>query len=68
MVCPKCGEKLTVSDTNHIKDTNEIYRLKKCLKCGEKVYTTETIVTPNNLFWFKWTQYTRHARRNRRKE
>lgn len=42
MVCPKCGGKVTVSDTMHGFD-NDTYRRRKCLECGYLFHTIETI-------------------------
>lgn len=66
MVCKYCGAKLGVTDTTHIKETNDIYRSKKCPKCGSKFYTVEKMVEPDNNFWFYWHENSRYTRKNRR--
>lgn len=50
MKCSKCGSNnLRVMDTFSDLD-EEIYRRRKCLDCGEKIYTVEYEVEPNEEF------------------
>lgn len=66
MICPECGGKLGVTDTTYIKSTNDIYRLRKCFECGEKIASIEKIVPLDNDFRFLWNEYNRNTRKNRK--
>lgn len=71
MICPECGGKTTVCDTTEIKDTNEIYRQRKCLDCGNKFFTVEFEVERTDAVIDIWTKNHRvtkrdHERRMRR--
>lgn len=39
MICPECGGDTSVNNT--ATDADKIYRLRKCKKCGKKLYTIE---------------------------
>ena len=41
MKCPVCGEKTYVNDIVHVPDHSEVYRRRKCERCGAIVYTLE---------------------------
>lgn len=59
MTCPDCCGKVTVADTVHITDTNEIYRKRKCLECGHVFYTTEFEVEKTEQFRNEWNKFVR---------
>lgn len=41
MNCPKCGGEVKVLDNINNTEDNEIYRKRKCKKCGNVFYTVE---------------------------
>ena len=41
MNCPKCGGKVSVLENFNNTEDNEIYRKRKCKKCGNVFYTVE---------------------------
>lgn len=56
MLCPECSGKLQVLDTVKNPEENEIYRLKKCSKCGYSLFTVEYEVEVNKRFKIDWTR------------
>lgn len=51
-----CGNKATCLETRaEIKKGREVYRMFKCSKCGEVIYTIETPISiTDNKFRKKW--------------
>lgn len=45
MICSKCGWHDRVIRT--ISDGDEIVRVRRCIKCGNREITTERIMTPD---------------------
>lgn len=44
MICPKCGGDTTVVDSAFSASTNTFYRKRKCLTCGERIHTAESLI------------------------
>lgn len=65
MICPECSGKLNVVDT--VRDTEEVYRRRKCSVCGRLVYTRESEVYPNAVYRSNWATCV-HNKRNQNKE
>lgn len=42
MVCPKCGGQVQVKDSR--TDNNTVIRRRRCVKCGQNIYTKETMM------------------------
>lgn len=47
MECSKCGGKIKVVKTR--TNVNEVYRYRRCLNCGRKLYTIEQITDSLNV-------------------
>lgn len=60
MTCPRCEGKVGVIDNTSNPNTNENYRLRKCLECGKKFYTIEMEVETNKEFLDLWYRNHRH--------
>jgi len=44
MICPECSGKLETTET--LPAEKEIYRRKRCVACGLRMYTREEIIDP----------------------
>ena len=55
MRCPKCNGINRVVDTITNRETNETYRMRKCL-CGHVFYTVEFEVEVNQQFSETWAE------------
>ena len=60
MICPYCYSKLEVVDT--VRDTDKVYRRRKCRSCGELVYTLESEVTPDSVYRGTWANLVYNSR------
>lgn len=60
MICPACNGKLEVVDV--VRDSDDIYRRRKCKSCGQLIYTTESEVTPDTAFRAAWNACERNSR------
>lgn len=58
MNCPKCKGPITTTDTVNTH-ANDIYKQKKCYKCGHVFYTVETEVEATDNFLEEWHFYHR---------
>ena len=65
MNCPECNSKLEV--INVVRDTDDIYRRRRCKVCGKLVYTHESEVIPDAAYRSNWTNLVNNSR-NRNKE
>lgn len=65
MICPSCNGKLGVVDM--VRDTQDVYRRRKCKACGRLVYTLESEVEPDSVYRNNWTACD-HNIRNKNKE
>lgn len=58
MKCPNCNSEDTVKVVDSLStDENEIYRKRKCTKCGHKFFTCEFEVEVNKRFKSEWVTY-----------
>ena len=67
MTCPKCNGKVTVTNTVQV-GTEEIYRCRKCLVCGEVFYTAEFIVEFDENFEQNWNRYCNQTKYRHKKQ
>lgn len=58
MLCPKCKGKVTIKNTV-TNSSNETYRKRKCLECGNVFYTCEFEVDNNEEFLEEFRAYNR---------
>lgn len=61
MICLKCGGKTKVDSTVTLE--NSVIRSRKCILCGEKFFTEETINKSNRVRGLYYR--TREQRRNK---
>ena len=57
MICPKCKARMKCMDSTNDSEGMTTARRYKCLACGEKVYTIETVESKahvNYLLAQKW--------------
>lgn len=66
MICPECNGKLEVVET--VRDSDYVYRRKRCKSCGQLIYTTEKAVVPNPEFRNVWNTYARDKRNQFKEE
>lgn len=52
MVCPECNGKLRVIDM--VRDTQDVYRRRKCTVCNRLIYTLESEVEPSAEYRNNW--------------
>lgn len=65
MLCNSCGGRLDVIEV--LRDTDDIYRRRKCKKCGRLLYSHEAFVEPDDSFRATWNKLD-HNNRNKTKE
>lgn len=65
MLCETCGGKLEVIEV--LRDTDDIYRRRKCRICGRLLYSHEFFVEPDDSFRATWNELDRD-KRNKNKE
>jgi transcriptional regulator NrdR family protein len=66
MVCPSCYGKLEVVDT--VRDSDKVYRRRKCKACGELVYTLESEVEPDSVYRGTWANLVYNSRSQNKEE
>ena len=44
MECPFCKIKMVVIDTRYLKESEYTWRRHECVKCGERLTSTETFI------------------------
>ena len=66
MVCPVCYSKLEVVDT--VRDTDDIYRRRKCKACGKLVYTLESEVEPDAAYRNTWANLVYNSRTHNKED
>ena len=59
MKCTKCDGDTKVTDLVHNSSSNEVYRRRKCINCGNVFYTTEFEVERNEQFKKEWNKHHR---------
>lgn len=65
MLCLSCGGKLEVIEV--LRDTDDIYRRRKCKVCGRLLFSHESFVEPDESFRSTWNELDR-SNRNKTKE
>lgn len=63
MICPSCSGKLRVIDM--VRDTDDVYRRRKCTVCQRFVYTKETEVEHDAEFKNIWAVCLHNKRANK---
>lgn len=66
MICPACGGKLEVVDT--VRNTEDVYRRRKCTACNRLVYTLESEVEPDAAFRNNWAICVHNSRTQNKEE
>lgn len=66
MICPECSGKLNVVDT--VRDTEDVYRRRRCATCGRLVYTRESEVYPNAVYRSNWAACVQNTRNQNKEE
>ena len=66
MICPSCYSKLEVVDT--VRDSDKVYRRRKCKVCGELVYTLESEVKPDAEYRGTWANLVHNSRTQNKEE
>lgn len=56
MRCSKCNGKTYVVDSRQILKEHERYRRRRCVKCGEIMYTTEIEVEYDKIYAKNWLE------------
>lgn len=59
MNCPKCNGKTAVLDNSYNPEFNELYRKRKCTKCGHEFCTMEFEVDITDQFENNWSKHHR---------
>lgn len=54
--CPKCDSDTSVKGVRHDREENEVFRERKCKKCGERFFTVEFQVEENESFKKIWKE------------
>ena len=66
MICVSCGGKLEVVDV--LRDTDDVYRRRKCKLCGRLLYSHESFVEPDDSFRATWNTLDRNIRTKNKEE
>ena len=66
MFCTSCGGRLGVVEV--LRDTDDIYRRRKCKKCGRLLYSHEVFIEPDDSFRATWNECDRNARSKNKEE
>lgn len=59
MECPNCGGKTTVVDNSYNNDAKELYRKRKCTKCGHEFCTMEFEIDISDQLKKEWCEHHR---------
>lgn len=59
MKCPKCGGLLSIEDDRNDYESFEIYRFRACKECGNKMYTIEYEIEPDEALFELWDKLVR---------
>ena len=68
MRCPDCGGDLKVYDNAYNPDAQEMYRKRRCARCGKKICTLEYVVDKDEYFTKVWLKYNRCSKQNKLKK
>ena len=67
MVCPKCRGKVKV--IRPASSENAVYRIRECVDCGLRFYTSEIIASNSRIaFYDAHNQYLREKRKRKVKQ
>lgn len=67
MICPNCGNRLTVVETRPNQQKPEVYRQMNCRRCGEWYFSEESIKSVTDKeFYKKWEKSNRSLVRKKK--